>query len=169
MLIFLLGMMGSGKSTLGKQLAQQLGYTFVDLDDYIEQREQRTIAAIFEEQGETHFRELERAALQAVVQEYRQAVIATGGGTPCFFDNINYMNQHGETIFLAVPTREIARRLISTNLKIRPLLASKSSEEINLFLAKTLAHRIQFYEQAKYKMESSAISVDQLAQLLNHK
>lgn len=168
MLIFLLGMMGSGKTTLGRQLAQQLGYTFVDLDEYIEQREQQTIAAIFGEQGEEAFRQKERAALEALVQEYTQAVVATGGGAPCFFDNISYMNQHGATIFLAVPTTEISRRLLATNLNLRPLLANKSEAEINLFLAKTLAYRNQFYEQAKYKLEGNAITVAHLAELLNH-
>ena len=161
-------MMGSGKTTLGRQLAQQLGYTFVDLDAYIEQREQKSIAAIFEALGEEGFRKKERAALEAVVQEYTSAVVATGGGAPCFFDNINYMNQHGTTIFLAVPATEISQRLLATNLSLRPLLADKSEAEINSFLGKTLAHRIQFYEQAKHKLEGHAITVEQITELLNH-
>ncbi|MEJ8801255.1 shikimate kinase [Pontibacter sp. H249] len=167
MLIFLLGMMGSGKTTLGRQLAQQLSYTFVDLDEYIEQREQKSIAAIFEELGEETFRKKERAALEALVQKFPSAVVATGGGAPCFFDNIKYMNRHGLTVFLAVPVSEISHRLLATNLSLRPLLANKSEAEINLFLAKTLANRNQFYEQAKYKLEGSAITVAQIIELLN--
>lgn len=168
MIIFLLGMMGSGKTTLGRQLAQRLGYTFVDLDEFIEHREQKTIAAIFEEEGEAMFRQREREALEAVVHQYTNAVVATGGGAPCFFDNIHYMNQHGETVFLSVPVSEIYQRLLATNLSLRPLLANKTEAEINSFLAKTLAHRNQFYQQSKYKLEGNAITVAQITQLLNH-
>ncbi|MBC5994865.1 shikimate kinase [Pontibacter cellulosilyticus] len=167
MLVFLVGMMGSGKSTLGRQLAQMLGYTFIDLDEYIEQREQKTIPAIFADQGENTFRQKERDALQAVVQEYADAVVATGGGTPCFFDNINFMNQQGKTVFLAVPPEAIVRRLTVTDLNTRPLLAGKSEAEITSFMVKTLAHRVWFYQQAKYTAEGAAITASQLAQLLN--
>ena len=167
MLIFLVGMMGSGKTTLGRQLAQQLGYTFVDLDTYIEQREKKSIASIFAEHGENAFREMERAALEAVVQEFENSVVATGGGAPCFLDNISYMNQHGETIFLAVPPEELSRRLMATDLNLRPLLAGKTEQEINSFITKTLAHRVWFYQQAKHKVEGSNISAAQLRQSLN--
>lgn len=168
MLIFLLGMMGCGKTTLGRQLAQQLGCPFVDLDEYIVRREHKTIASIFEEQGEEAFRQKERAALEAVVQEYPQAVVATGGGAPCFYDNINFMNLHGETIFLAVSPAEISRRLLATNLSLRPLLANKSEAEINSFITKTLSQRIRFYEQSKYSIAGSDITAVQLSELFNH-
>lgn len=167
MLIFLIGMMGSGKTTLGRQLAQEMGYTFIDLDAYIEQRENKTIAAIFEQLGESAFREMERSALETIVQEYKSAVVATGGGTPCFLDNIIYLNQHGETIYLAVPPQELTRRLLTTNLNTRPLLVGKTEAELSDFVAKTLAHRVWFYQQAKHKIEGAAITVAQLQQRLN--
>lgn len=167
MLIFLIGMMGSGKTTLGRRLAQELGYTFIDLDAFIEQREKRSIASVFAEHGENAFREMERAALEAVVQEYKSAVIATGGGAPCFLDNISYMNQHGDTLFLSVPPEELSRRLLSADLSTRPLLAGKTADEIISFITKTLAHRVWFYQQAKYKVEGSDITVAQLRQRLN--
>ncbi|WP_299826333.1 shikimate kinase [uncultured Pontibacter sp.] len=166
MLIFLLGMMGSGKSTLGRQLAQRLGYTFVDLDAWVEQQERKSIAAIFEEQGEEAFRRQERAALEAVVHQHNNAVVATGGGTPCFFDNINHMNSHGITVFLDTPPESITKRLMATNLELRPLLAGKNEGEINSYLRKTLAHRNQFYEQAKYKLKGDTITASQVALLL---
>lgn len=168
MLVFLIGMMGSGKTTLGQELAQQLSYTFIDLDAYIEQTEQASIASIFEEKGPEAFRVLERAALEAVVGSYTDAVIATGGGAPCFFDNMAYMDLHGDTVFLDVPAQEITKRLLATDLSKRPLLANKSESEIISFLSKTLAERMQFYERAKYRIYGEVISALQLKDVLNY-
>lgn len=168
MIIFLVGMMGSGKTTLGKQLAEQLQYPFVDLDDYLERREGRTIAQLFEQEGQAHFRERERAALAAVVHEFDQAVVSTGGGAPCFFDNMDFMNRHGKTAFLDVPTNEIANRLMATDLQVRPLLAGKTPVEIKSYLSKTLDQRRQFYERADAILRGPAIGVAALAQLFNH-
>lgn len=167
MLVFLIGMMGSGKTTLGSQLAERLNYAFVDLDEYLEKRVGRSIAQIFEQEGQERFRELEREALEAVVQEYEHAVISTGGGAPCFFDNIEFINRHGKSCFLDVPVEEIARRLLASDLRVRPLLAGKTEEEVKAFLAKTLSLRKQFYEQASIKLQGPAIAVKQLQHLLN--
>ncbi|RDV10396.1 shikimate kinase [Pontibacter diazotrophicus] len=168
MLIFLIGMMGSGKTTLGRQLAERLGYAFVDLDEYLEKRVGRSIAEVFEQEGQERFRELEREALEAVVLDYDDAVISTGGGAPCFFDNIDFINRHGVSCFLDVPVEEISRRLLASNLQVRPLLAGKSEEEVSSFLAKTLSLRKQFYEQANIQLKGPAISVEQLQHLLNN-
>ncbi|HEY4650018.1 MAG TPA: shikimate kinase [Pontibacter sp.] len=150
MLIFLLGMMGSGKTTLGKELAQELGYTFLDLDAVVEQKAGRSIAELFATEGPQRFRELERDALQTIAASYTQAVVATGGGAPCFFDNMALMNAAGTTIFLDVPPEELAERLSQSDLTVRPLLAGKTQSELIPFVGKTLAERRQFYEQAKY-------------------
>ena len=164
----MIGMMGSGKTTLGRQLAAQLQCAFVDLDDYLEQRSGRSIASIFEQEGQERFREMEREALEAVVQEYGQAVISTGGGAPCFFDNIGFMNRNGRTFFLDVPVEEISRRLLASDLQVRPLLAGKSENEVKSFLLKTLSHRRQFYERAGTTLQGGDISAALLQQLLNN-
>ena len=168
MRIFLIGMMGSGKTTLGRQLAARIQHTFVDLDAYLEQREGCSIAQLFEQEGQERFRELEREALEAVVQAYEKVVISTGGGAPCFFDNIDFMNRHGRTVFLDVPVEEISRRLLASDLQMRPLLAGKTEEEVKSFLFKTLSHRRQFYERAGTTLQGGDIGVKLLQQLLNN-
>ncbi|MCC9166437.1 shikimate kinase [Pontibacter harenae] len=150
MLIFLVGMMGSGKTTMGRQLAEQLSYTFVDLDEYIVQQEGRTVAQIFEQEGADRFRELEREHLMGVVQHYKQAVVATGGGAPCFFDNMEFINQHGKSVFLDVPIGEITRRLYNSDMAVRPLIAGKTEDELKAFIAKVLEQRRPFYLQAHH-------------------
>lgn len=168
MLVFLIGMMGAGKTTLGWQLANKLGYSFVDLDDFIEKREGKSIAQIFEQEGQERFRELERAALEAVVTENTKAVISTGGGTPCFFNNMDFMNGQGKTIFFNVPLSEIFTRLSGSNLALRPLLANKTEEERRLFLTNTLAARKPYYEQAVYTLNGPDFTVQALLKLLNY-
>ncbi|QCR23826.1 shikimate kinase [Pontibacter sp. SGAir0037] len=160
-------MMGAGKSTVGRQLAAQLNYTFIDLDDYLEAREGRTIARIFEQEGQESFRKKERQALEAVVQEYKQAVVATGGGAPCFFDNMSFMNQHGTSVFLDVSVEEIVARLQKTNLATRPLLTGKSTEELKEFIGQTLISRRQYYEQAKHQVPVQYQSIAALSTILN--
>ncbi|WP_187264028.1 shikimate kinase [Pontibacter beigongshangensis] len=169
MLLFLVGMMGSGKSTLGKQLAQHLQVPFVDLDEYLEKRENSTIAQLFEQGGAARFRELERKALEAVVQEFRQAVVATGGGAPCFHDNMTLINRAGDSVFLDVPVEEILQRLQATDLRTRPLLANKTEAELNAFLTNTLAQRRPFYEQATYTLGGKVYNIEALLALINHK
>lgn len=166
MLIFLLGMMGSGKTTLGNELAEKLGYTFLDLDAVIEQKENRTIAEIFATEGQERFRELEHEALQSIISNYMQAIVATGGGAPCFFDNMALMNASGETIFLDVPTEFLVQRLSASDLSMRPLLAGKTQSELISFLGKTLAERRQFYVQAKYIVARPPYTIDALLALL---
>ncbi|MCJ8167196.1 AAA family ATPase [Pontibacter sp. E15-1] len=168
MIIFLVGMMGSGKTTLGRQLAAQLQHPFVDLDTFLEQREGRTIAQLFAQEGQERFRALERQALEAVVREHAQAVVSTGGGAPCFFDNMEYMSRHGKTFFLDVPVAEICKRLSASDLQVRPLLAGKTEEEVMLFLVETLNHRRQFYQRADATVQGAGITSAQLEQLLNN-
>lgn len=166
MLIFLLGMMGSGKTTLGKELAGKLGYTFLDLDACIEQKENKSVAQIFKEKGPGKFRELEREILQSIIANYKKAVVATGGGAPCFFDNITLMNTSGETIFLDVPIKDLIQRLSVSDLTTRPLLTGKTQSELISFLGKTLSERRLFYEQAKHIVVHPPYTIDALLALL---
>lgn len=144
--IYLLGFMGCGKSYIGKGLAQKLGWEFLDMDDFLEANEGMTISQIFAEGGEKLFRELERNYLHATY-DFNQTVIATGGGAPCFFDNIDWMNANGQTIYLNAPVEVLVNRLKKETAH-RPLLAGKTNKELTQFITNKLAERNIFYKQA---------------------
>ncbi len=167
MRIYLTGLTGCGKSTIGKQLALQLKTKFVDLDDYIILKEQMSIAEIFAEKGESHFRLLENKALKELSNE-TDIVIATGGGAPCYHDNMTLMNISGITIFLDVTIPEICNRLWNTpNRANRPMLQDKTKEQLHEFIEKLRAERIQYYNEAKLTMHGNTISVDQILMILD--
>ena len=146
--IFLIGYMGAGKTTLGKAFARELGLTFIDLDWYIEERFHKTVQRIFEERSEEGFRELERNMLHEV-SDFENVVISTGGGTPCFFDNMEYMNTQGETVFLNVNPTVLFRRLRVAKQQ-RPLLAEKTDEELMEFIGSALEKRMPHYSKARH-------------------
>jgi shikimate kinase len=127
MKVYLIGMPGSGKSTLGKQLAEELSTDFVDLDQEIEEETGKGVQEIFLQQGEDHFRKIESELLNRWAASSRSYVMATGGGAPCFFQGIDTINQSGLSIFLDVSVDEIMRRLSSSD--VRPLLHSKNELE----------------------------------------
>lgn len=151
MLIYLVGFMGCGKSTIGKKLANRLGYHFIDLDIYIEQKHMSPIAAIFQKQGEAHFRQLESKSLREI-QGFGQ-VIATGGGTACFYDNMDWMNRQGTTIYLELSPEALFSRLVNVKYK-RPSTKGLSDEELKQFIIQKLDERKPFYEQAKLKVNA---------------
>jgi len=144
--IFLLGFMGSGKSFWGAKLAAQQGVPLVDLDRWIEEKEGQTIAELFAGAGETGFRALEQQYLHGLAG-LPPAVISLGGGTPCFFDNLAWINQHGHSVYLEVPLDLLLERLRRKPTR-RPLLAQLPPEEWPAFLEKMLAKRRPFYRQA---------------------
>ena len=146
--IFLIGYMGAGKTTLGKAFARAMGLTFVDLDWYIEERFHKTVSQIFTERGEEGFRELEKRMLHEA-SDFENVVISVGGGTPCFFDNMEYMNQVGETVFLDVDNKVLFRRLKVAKHQ-RPLLANKTDEGLMTFIQEALEKRLPYYTKAKY-------------------
>lgn len=146
--IFFIGYMGAGKTTLGKAFARELGLTFIDLDWYIEERFHKTVQRIFEERSEEGFRELERNMLHEV-SDFENVVISTGGGTPCFFDNMEYMNTQGETVFLSVDPTVLFRRLRVAKQQ-RPLLAEKTDEELMEFIGSALEKRMPHYSKARH-------------------
>lgn len=145
--IFIVGYMASGKTTFGRALARALNRDFIDLDFYIEQRFRKSIKDIFASEGEEAFRRKERAMLKEA-GEFENTVIACGGGTPCFFDNMEFMNRRGTTVFLNTDTDCIVRRLVLNNSR-RPLMAGKSEEEIRRDVDIALENRLPFYSVAK--------------------
>lgn len=153
--LILIGFMGSGKTTLGRALAKELGLTFIDLDNYIELRRCKSINRIFEESGEDGFRTIERNLLHEVC-EFENVVISAGGGTPCFFDNIDYMNAQGTTIYLQVSNERLLERLRIAKSR-RPLLKDKNDEGIKAFIEEQLARREKYYLQADYTFASDRL------------
>ena len=147
MKIILLGYMGSGKTTLGRKLACIIQHQFIDLDEYIEEQEGWIISQIFEEDGEDYFRKLERVYLHRVIEK-EDVVISTGGGTPCFFDNMDQMNEYGKTIYINMHPKALLPRLISSP-STRPLLAGKDGKEMLNYVFKTLRSREKYYHKAK--------------------
>jgi len=145
--IFLVGMPASGKTTLGKEIAQEKGFQFIDLDNYIEEKNQTSIKNIFETQGEESFRKLERDALEDMLK-FEKVIVATGGGTPCFFDNMEFINENGQSIFLNNSLETLVDRILNDKTEHRPLYQNKSREELLDFLEKLYLKRSPFYKKA---------------------
>lgn len=152
--------MGCGKTTLARKLAAKLAYQLVDLDQEIEKTLNQPIAAFFASSGEQAFRELESKTLKTFNYPV-DAVVATGGGTPCFFDNMDWMNQQGETIYIDMPPLALAKRLENGKAK-RPLLKDLSQAEIVDFIVHKLEERTPFYSRAKHRVNGVNLSADLL-------
>ena len=150
MKIFINGYMAAGKTTFGKALAKKIGTLFIDLDQYIEENTGRTISELFTERGEKNFRKLEKELLQKVVEETDDAVISCGGGTPCFYNNMKFMNNNGLTIFLETSTPVLISRLQLQNAS-RPILAGRTNDEIRKKVLTQLCERLPHYMEAKLK------------------
>ena len=164
--IFLIGYMGSGKTTIGKLVAAKLGYGFVDMDVHIESKQFKTVSQIFADKGELEFRRLEQLCLHEVA-EFDNVIIATGGGAPCFFDNMDYMNSNGLTVYLKLSAEELAERLEAIGGNKRPLLANRKGEELRMFIAEGLAKREPFYEKAAYSLSGSIEdTVEEICELI---
>lgn len=164
MRLFLIGFMGSGKSTMGRALASQLDLTFIDLDSFLEEKYFKTIPQIFAEEGEEGFRRKERNVLEEVCL-FDDVIVATGGGAPCFFDNMDLMNNSGYCIFLDVHISSLVNRLLHARIE-RPLIKGKSPEELEAFIGMTMEKRRPFYEKAKYILRGFEITTNQIVELL---
>jgi len=148
MKIFLLGLPGSGKTTVGKALSSHLSVSFVDLDEDIEKEAKTTVQQIFRLHKEEFFRKLEAKALQRRCQSSEDFVMATGGGAPCFFDNIARINAAGASVFLDVPASLITKRILKTDLSTRPLFAGTRPENLKDAIEFMRSQRLPFYRQA---------------------
>ena len=158
--------MGSGKSTMGRALASELDLTFIDLDSFLEEKYFKTIPQIFAEEGEESFRRKERKVLEEVCS-FDNVILATGGGAPCFFDNMKLMNKSGFCVFLDVDVTSLVNRLIHAKTE-RPLIKGKSPEELHEFIEGLLAKRRPFYEKARYILTGSEITANQVISLLKN-
>ena len=165
--------MGAGKTTVGKELAKALGISFYDLDWYIETRRRKTVKQIFDERGEEGFRQIEHNMLHEVA-EFENVIISCGGGTPCFFDNMDYLNQQAETVYLKA-SPEVLYGHLKMGKGVRPLLLNKTPEEVQTFIREQLAYREQFYKKAKHTIdvnlmdnfEKIAITIQKIREELN--
>lgn len=149
---FLVGYMACGKTRYGREMAERSGMRFIDLDAYIVDRERCTIREIFEMRGEAGFRKMETAYLHEVCELYENFILSVGGGTPCFNDNMEYMNQQGHTIYLNPPVDVLVGRLIRGKHK-RPLVSKMSDGEIRDFVTRHLEERKVYYEKARERIE----------------
>jgi shikimate kinase len=162
--IFLIGMMGAGKSHWLKQLAKWNKSVGYDLDALIEMNEEKTISEIFEEDGEANFRKVETKILKWF-KEKKKYVVATGGGTACFQENMDFMKKEGVVIWLDESIDVLVQRLSSTKAN-RPLIAHLSDQELTAFLEQKLVERHPFYKQAHYRLTGEQINESGLKKLI---
>ncbi len=171
--IILIGYMGSGKTTVGKALSKETGMMFYDLDWYIESRMRKTVSQIFAERGEEGFRQIEYNMLHEVA-EFEDVIISCGGGTPCFFDNMDYLNQQGDVVYLKATPETLYKHLLMAKVE-RPLLKDKTPEELIAYITEHLKEREPFYGKARHILDVNvldnydkiAISVERIKSLLS--
>ena len=170
--IIIVGYMGAGKTTVGKALAKETGLQFYDLDWYIEGRMRKTVPQLFAERGEDGFRQVERTMLHEAA-EFEDVILSCGGGTPCFFDNMDYMNAQGDTVYLKASPEVLCAHLRMGKTR-RPLLEGKTPEELLGFVTEQLARREQYYLAARHVLdvdlldnyEKIKVSVERLRSML---
>jgi shikimate kinase len=166
MKLFLIGMMGSGKSYWAQKIAAATSYNWMDLDVEIEKENGISISEIFKTEGEATFRLMEQKALNQLAK-HSNIIIATGGGTPCFFNNIVWMNAHGVTVFIDEPIDVLVTRLQKEKAH-RPLVSNISDEELHVSLTERLASRLHFYQKAQHTVIGSQATVEDFIKLINN-
>lgn len=167
MLVFLIGFMGSGKSTVGKKLAKKLSFDFLDLDELIEKDEACSIDQLFTKFGEEHFRKIEHRLLTAQFNK-KKLVLACGGGTPCFYNSINLMNEVGCTVYLQMNQDALFSRLINAK-SSRPLLKNRTEPELRNYIQLKLAEREKIYLESGLIINGIGVNVNTLAQQIIEK
>ena len=162
--IFLIGFMGCGKTSWGKKLASGLGYDFIDLDHVLEAHAGMTIAEYFSAHGEEEFRKLESEILKTTKYP-ENAIVSTGGGLPCFFDHMDWMNSHGQTLYIQLSPKALASRLENPK-TARPVLQGKKGDELVTFIEHKLAEREGYYLQATHTISGLDLSVEKLVEVI---
>ncbi len=158
---FLIGYMGSGKSTAGEKLASKLNYDFIDLDKWIEAEYEQTIPEIFATKGEEGFRAIEHNSLKSLMEK-NNVVIACGGGTPCYYNNMELMNNNGVTVYIKMSVDSLVNRLQNAKVK-RPLIENKTEKELHAFVSRQLEKREDIYHKAQYTVKGKDININELA------
>lgn len=164
--IFLIGFMGSGKTTQGKKLAKALDKPFIDLDNYIEKKEEMPIDKIFSTKGEDYFREKESEYLKQVIARYPKSVVSLGGGAACYHNNISQILKAGTVVYIEMPAESLHYRLSQSETQ-RPLLQNKSLEESLEFIKTLLRYREPFYSQAHITVNGINLTTDKLKEALS--
>jgi shikimate kinase len=162
--LFLIGYMGSGKTTTGKKLASKLNFEFIDLDTFIETEYKKTIPDIFKQEGEEAFRSKENNALKKLLAK-NNIVIACGGGTPCYYNNMELINNNGISVYLKLSIDSIVSRLLNAKDK-RPLIDGKSENELKSFVMRQLEKRERVYNKAKYTVKAKDLDIEELTKFL---
>jgi shikimate kinase len=167
MKIYFIGFMGSGKSHWGTLLSEKLNVPFFDLDEQVILKEGKTIAEIFEKEGEEHFRLLEKDMLHFITDRYETFVMACGGGTPCYFNNIEYMHQAGTTVWINAPVETLFQRLVNEK-DARPLIKGLTDDQLRNYIQKKYADRKIYYEQADATVDEEPVQLDKLIEKIFH-
>lgn len=165
MRIFLIGYMGCGKSRWGKIVAEHYGFKFIDLDDLIEEREGLSVSQIFDRYNESDFRQKEHDALKSIANE-ENIIVATGGGAPCFHNNMEEMKNLGTTLFIE-GSPELLRDRITESKTERPLVKNFSQQELLDFIIRHLGNRMPFYAQSDYKLVSGNLELEDFTKVFD--
>ena len=165
MKIFLIGFMGSGKTHWGRQLSAKLQLPFYDLDTVIVEKEKQSVAEIFARQGEEYFRYQERDTLEEITHDQESFILSCGGGTPCFFNNIEFMKKSGKVIWLNTSIDALTNRLQKERMT-RPLISDVEEADLRRYVIRKLSERRMYYQQADVTVEEVNTNLDELIKVL---